>query len=312
MSNSLTILALLIVGCSIINARPLLNDDIVQKVNSDASSGWVAGRPSRFEKMSLEEATSMLMTSFDVPEDKRVYRDLSALTGTPPKHWDISDKYSKCASVQKIYDQKRCGGCWAFATTGSMSDRFCMQSEGEIDVILSPEALLSCDPKSRGCRGGWTDYSFDYISDEGLPTEECVPWVGNDIGCTDNRCTAPGVNMTKYYCTFGQFISKNSTLVMNLLSTDGPLTSVFEVFEDFFHYQSGVYKHVTGKYLGLHAVNIVGYGTSDDGLDYWTVKNSYGPDWGNKGHFNILRDNNGCNFEGALTAAEPKLHHKMD
>lgn len=39
--------------------------------------------------------------------------------------------------------------------------------------------------------------------------------------------------------------------------------------QDFAHYKSGVYKHVTGDVLGGHAVKLIGWGTSEDGEDYW-------------------------------------------
>ena len=29
-----------------------------------------------------------------------------------------------------------------------------------------------------------------------------------------------------------------------------------KVFEDFFHYGSGIYKNVTGKFIGFHAVRV--------------------------------------------------------
>jgi C1A family cysteine protease len=37
-----------------------------------------------------------------------------------------------------------------------------------------------------------------------------------------------------------------------------------------------------------HAVEIIGYGT-DNGIDYWNVRNSWGTTWGDKGYVKIAR-----------------------
>ena len=57
-------------------------------------------------------------------------------------------------------------------------------------------------------------------------------------------------------------------------------------FED---YISGVYTSKVCKNTPdevNHAVLAVGYGT-ENGLDYWLVKNSWGADWGDNGYFKI-------------------------
>jgi len=93
------------------------------------------------------------------------------------------------------------------------------------------------------------------------------------------------------------------------LVKSGSISAVFEVFSDFFSYESGVYRHVSGDYEGLHAVVLAGWGTDDVGGDFWTVRNSWGEDFGESGYFRISRglDNNGCNMEGGLTAGDPLL-----
>lgn len=88
---------------------------------------------------------------------------------------------------------------------------------------------------------------------------------------------------------------------------NGPVQAAFRVYEDFYHYKSGVYQHVTGKMLGGHAVKIIGWGVENE-VPYWLVSNSFNTDWGDKGYFKILRGSNHCEIEKIVKAGIPKQY----
>jgi len=81
----------------------------------------------------------------------------------------------------------------------------------------------------------------------------------------------------------------------------GPVTAGFNVYGDWVHYRTGVYKTGGGESLGAHAVSIVGWGV-EAGEDYWKVRNSFGPKWGDGGYFKIKRGIDECAIESSIIA----------
>ncbi|KAF7818055.1 cathepsin B-like protease 2 [Senna tora] len=75
-----------------------------------------------------------------------------------------------------------------------------------------------------------------------------------------------------------------------------------EEVTDFAHYKSGVYKHITGYAMGGHAVKLIGWGTTDDGEDYWLLANQWNRSWGDDGYFMIRRGTNECGIEEEVVA----------
>ena len=88
------------------------------------------------------------------------------------------------------------------------------------------------------------------------------------------------------------------------LMEKGTLSVAFSVYEDFEAYSSGVYQHVSGKYLGGHAIKMIGWGVDENGTPYWICTNSWNDTWGEQGTFRILRGSDECGIEGSVVAGE--------
>ena len=110
-----------------------------------------------------------------------------------------------------------------------------------------------------------------------------------------------------WYPLFTQpFIFRDVEAIKTELMTNGPLEVSFFVYEDFLTYKSGIYQHVTGKYLGGHAVKLVGWGV-EDGIEYWKIANSWNEDWGENGFFRIVAGKDECGIEVGPIGGIPKL-----
>ena len=86
----------------------------------------------------------------------------------------------------------------------------------------------------------------------------------------------------------------------------GSVEAAFEVYSDFPTYTTGVYHHVSGSYLGGHAIKMMGWGV-ENGIKYWIIVNSWNPSWGDNGTFKMLRGSNHCGIEDDVGGGIPKL-----
>lgn len=233
-----------------------------------------------------------------------------------PKNFDTRQAFPGC--IGAVLNQGQCGSCWAFASTEVLSDRFCIQSGGRINVTLSPQDALGCEELHYGCAmGSMPEWAWPFLVKKGVTTMECTPYTsgqGNAPKHCPTTCTGSsnGANMTKYhaanYTHAGNFFDarKHTAAIMQALMS-GPLDSLFEVYGDFDDYVGGtVYQHKTGSFEGLHNVKIIGWGEEEStGELYWHVQNSWGLDWPvtgspQDGTFKIKRGVDECMFESQV------------
>ncbi|MFZ2448524.1 MAG: C1 family peptidase [Syntrophobacteraceae bacterium] len=184
--------------------------------------------------------------------------------------------------VTPVKDQANCGSCWAFATTATLESQVAMTTS--MLVNLSEQVLNSCSGAGN-CGGGYVDRASSFIRDTGLPIEECFPYTAKNTLCSGAACA--DWETDTYRVTSWHWVATTSPTVNSLktaLNTYGPLVTTFDVYEDFYSYQSGIYSYVYGGYEGGHAVQLVGY---DDAAQCFIVKNSWGTGWGEDGFFRI-------------------------
>ena len=78
------------------------------------------------------------------------------------------------------------GSCWAFSSTGAIEGINAI-STGEL-ISLSEQELLDCDKTNDGCDGGYMDYAFGWvINNGGIDTEANYPYTGVDGTCNSTN-----------------------------------------------------------------------------------------------------------------------------
>lgn len=73
------------------------------------------------------------------------------------------------------------------------------------------------------------------------------------------------------------------------IAARGPIGCTIADPKSLTEYTGGIYNDTTGARGFSHDVSVAGYGTSEDGVPYWLVRNSWGVYWGEKGWFRIIR-----------------------
>ncbi|VDN41529.1 unnamed protein product [Gongylonema pulchrum] len=71
--------------------------------------------------------------------------------------------------VTPVRNQGQCGSCWAFATIANLEYLY-KRSTGR-DYDYSEQALLDCDTRSYGCRGGFPSTALELMAQRGVPLE---------------------------------------------------------------------------------------------------------------------------------------------
>jgi cathepsin X len=184
------------------------------------------------------------------------------------------------------------------------------------DYDLAIQYILNCGTDVAGsCDGGSATGAFQFVHDNGVPIDTCLQYEADDLQCTAiNQCRnckgPPGqgtcwaqANYTKFFVDQYSDVSGVDAIRAEIAAR-GPVAAGIDatVLET---YTGGIITATQPANIN-HIVSIVGYGT-ENGVDFWIVRNSWGQYWGENGWFRIVRGQDALGIEDMVSWATPKV-----
>jgi C1A family cysteine protease len=260
----------------------------INEAISSVNANWIA-KENWVTQLSDKEFKTLLGHTFDEQNTKKnnqeflnpPYQGMKNM----PSAFDWRN-YNGHNWITPVKNQGTCGSCTAFASIGALEAiyRSANQDPG-LNIDLSEQHLFTCvGGTCAGTTGISIDEALSYILYSGIPDEACYPYQGIDTDCAS---TCPDWESRAVTISGFQRVSPSNQINPDLLKPAvaiQPIVCSMLVYDDFRYYETGVYQHVSGGYMGGHAVVIVGW---DDAGSCWICKNSWGTDWGEDGFFRI-------------------------
>ncbi|XP_044086521.1 pro-cathepsin H [Neovison vison] len=253
----------------------------------------------QFSDLSFEEIKSKYLWS--EPQNCSATRG-NYLRGSGP-YPPFVDWRKKGKFVSPVKNQGGCGSCWTFSTTGALESAIAIRT-GKL-LSLAEQQLVDCaqDFNNHGCQGGLPSQAFEYIRyNKGIMGEDSYPYKGQDSDCKFQPSKA-----IAFVKDVANITINDEEAMVEAVALYNPVSFAFEVTSDFMMYRKGIYSstscHKTPDKVN-HAVLAVGYG-EQNGIPYWIVKNSWGPQWGMNGYFLIERGKNMCGLAACASYPIP-------
>merc|ERR1712187_563955 len=194
-----------------------------------------------------------------------------------------------------VKDQGQCGSCWAFSAVEQIESDLIRQHGRSIQ--LSTQELVDCTGsggRRNGCQGGDPSEAYGVIKQlGGIETESSYRYTARNGNCQFSRSKVAAT--VSSYKSVGR---GSESSMQSYVGSTGPLSVCVDA-NSWNSYRGGIMTSC-GNNVD-HCVQIVGYGTSGS-TNYWKVRNSWGGNWGERGHVRVQIGRNLCDINSEPSA----------
>lgn len=154
---------------------------------------------------------------------------------------------------------------------------------------LSAQQILDC---TNQCNGGSIQSVFAYAKSHKLFLGSGYPYSGKNGICRDNLTIPASTIRLKGY----DWVNSSDYHQLEQAVSEGPIVVAIAAENDavrFYKPGTVIESNCTTADDSTsvdHAVLLVGFGTEDNGVDYWLVQNSWGEQYGSNGFLKIKRE----------------------
>eukprot|EP01084_Bolivina_argentea_P204929 350052_1 len=218
-------------------------------------------------------------------------------------HYTLSDtpssidwtNYNNTNYIPPYKNIPNCGNYGQFVLSAMSSRAAIIEQDPSKVIELSNQELVDCIPGY--CNGGFIDTVYQFAEkNNGICSD--ISYKSTSGACAKDKC-----NPIDPISGYVNVEANNSSALMAAVAT-GPVVVGVEADETAFQfYKSGILSGNCGDRID-HQLLAVGYGSDDQGNEYWKCQNNWGDSWGENGYILICRNcnkNNGAGECGILS-----------